>query len=425
MKNRVPPRYDWQQDVSLMEELSKDYGWPQFGHKAELRSLTRHLPLRDGITGTRPDLELANDIVEDVTKIASPALTILPDDFMSWSHFERVVSELDMSSSPGFPYLYEYTNNKSFFWVRDGVIDEGRKLEVYNMVLRRLEKRDSDPIRLFIKPEPHKKKKLEEGRFRLISSVSVVDQIIDQMVFGQQNENFLNAYHYTPVKVGWGWMKGGWREVPRAGMMACDKSSWDWTVSSWLVELELRVRENLIVSRQKDYWRDLARWRYRQLFIENTFVTSGGLVFRVKEPGLMKSGCVNTIVSNSLMQIILHSRVLRELGRPPQSLWAMGDDTLQTALPYAREYVNTLSQYCILKECNQVSEFAGFKWEGSSIEPLYRAKHAFQILHVNPKDFDVFALSYNLLYWRSRFLPEIQRLFPVADIGFDRIWDGE
>lgn len=425
VRRQAPERYPWDQDVSLFEELAKDYGWPESGHTAEIRSLTKHLPLRDTLDEVFLDQQERENLKEEVTRMVSSSLTVLCPDFMSRAHFERVVAELDLSSSPGFPYVYEYTNNKEFFGVRDGKLDERRVDAVWDMVARRLEARDSDPIRLFIKPEPHKLKKLIEGRYRLISSVSVIDQIIDQMIFGEQNNAFLKNYHYTPVKVGWSWMLGGWREVPRVGMLACDKSSWDWTVSAWLLELELEVRSNLIVSENKDRWLELARWRYQKLFVDNVFVTSGGLVFRVKRPGLMKSGCVNTIVSNSLMQLILHVKVSLESGNKIHDIWAMGDDTLQLDVAWSEDYVRRLRKYCILKETNQVSEFAGFRWQGRFIEPLYRAKHAFNILHVKPKDFDVFALSYNLLYWRSEFLGEIQKLFPVPDIGFSRIWNGE
>nr|QPZ88401.1 RNA-dependent RNA polymerase [Soybean thrips sobemo-like virus 5] len=425
VRKNFPERYPWNKDVSLMEDLAKEYDWPDLGHVAEIRSLTKHLPLRDSVAVDTIDPDQRVIVEEEVTKLASAALTVLPHDFMSRSHFDRVIADLDMNSSPGFPYLYEYTTNKEFFGARDGVKDEARVEAVWSKVLSRIQARDSDPIRLFIKPEPHKKKKLVEGRLRLISSVSIIDQIIDQMIFGDQNEAFLQAYHYTPVKVGWSWMNGGWREVPRQNMLACDKSSWDWTVSAWLLDLELMIRSNLIVSEFKPYWLELARWRYKCLFVDNIFVTSGGLVFRVKKAGLMKSGCVNTIVTNSLLQLVLHVRVSLELGREITNIWAMGDDTLQPDVAWGDDYVRRLRKYCILKETNRVSEFAGFRWQGNFIEPLYRAKHAFNILHVKPKDFDVFALSYNLLYWRSSLLGEIQRLFPVPDIGFSRIWNGE
>ncbi|APG75777.1 hypothetical protein 2 [Hubei sobemo-like virus 35] len=419
----MPQRYDWGQDVSYLEELSKEYSWPSFGHTAEIHSLRWHLPLRDRVEQTPPQDKEA--ILGETTKYVTDAMAFIPEDFMQYSHYVRVVKELEWDSSPGFPYMYEYPNNRAFFRVKDGLPDPERVDACWAMVQERLKNRDSDPIRLFIKPEPHTKKKIEEKRFRLISSVSVVDQILDQMIFGFQNQAFLDNHHHTPVRVGWGWMKGGWNSVPKSGMVACDKTGWDWTVSAWLVDLELELRSRLIFGTEKSLWEDLARFRYHELFIKNEFMTSGGLVFRVRQPGLMKSGCVNTIVSNSLMQLLLHVRVSIELGEQIHNIWAMGDDTIQDFMPFLPEYAELLGRYCILKQVSGDSEFAGFRWDGDYIEPLYPEKHAFQILHVKEKDKKVFSLSYNLLYWKSRFLPYIQRLMPVPDIGFTRIWDGE
>lgn len=411
--------------MSVLEELAKEYAWPNFGHVAEVKSLLWHLPLRDSIDHSGPSLDILEDVIASTTRMCSDACTVIPPDFMTYEHYRRVVEDLEWDSSPGFPYIYSHPHNRSFFSVVDGVPDPARVEAVWALVQQRLEARDSDPIRLFIKPEPHSLKKIQEERYRLISSISVVDQIIDQMIFGFQNEAFLSNNHYTPVRVGWGWMKGGWRSVRRQGMMACDKSGWDWTVSAWLVELELQVRKRLLVG-DVDRWLDLAQYRYHELFVKNEFMTSGGLVFRVNKPGLMKSGCVNTIVSNSIMQVLLHARVSLELGQKTKGIWAMGDDTLQPMVEDQERYVRQLSRYCKVKQVSNRSEFAGFYWDDDgSIEPLYPAKHAYNILHVKEKDLSVFSLSYNLLYWRSKFLPLIRGLMPVPDIGFDRVWDGE
>lgn len=364
-------------------------------------------------------------VVNKTVEECSAAQCIVPDDFLEFSHYVRVLAGLDWNSSPGFPYYYDHTTNRSFFKVVDGKPSFERVLYVWDLITDRLENRDSDPIRLFVKPEPHKKAKIAQKRFRLISSVSVIDQLIDQMVFGFQNEAFLENNHYTPVRVGWGWMKGGWHSVPRHGMVACDKSGWDWTVTPWLLKAEKEVRRRLIVGGDIEKWQEISDFRYHELFVKNEFVTSGGLVFALKEPGVMKSGCVNTIVSNSIMQAVLHNRVSVELGVPTYGIWAMGDDTLQVRTPWMGDYCAHLSRYCILKQATNVSEFAGMKWEDGYVEPLYRGKHAYNILRVKDKDIDVFALSYNLLYWRSKHKELIRALMPVPDIGFDEIWDGE
>lgn len=427
VRNVEPELHDWDAkgiDVEHLRTLSEEYGWPKFGHVAEIKSLLQHLPVRDNICKDPPNPLVRSGVINETVKLMSDAATFVPDDFMSFDHYLRVLVGMEWDSSPGFPYLYEHPHNRSFFGVVDGIPRVERVLYVWKIIQQRLLDRDSDPIRLFIKPEPHTKKKLKAEKYRLISSVSVVDQIIDQMIFGFQNEAFLKNNHYTPVRVGWGWIKGGWRSVQRAGMIACDKSSWDWSVSSWLVDIELEVRSRLLLGEQQ-YWRELAEFRYHELFVKNEFMTSGGVVFRVKEPGLMKSGCVNTIVSNSIMQVVLHARVSLELGERVYGIWAMGDDTIQIMPPFLEEYAKLMSRYCILKQVSADSEFAGFRWDGGFIEPLYPGKHAYNILHVAEKDLENFSLSYNLLYWRSRFRPYIRRIMPVPDIGFDQIWDGE
>lgn len=425
VKPNRPEQRAWAFDVSELERLASDYDWPSFGHVAEIQSLKYHLALRDGLDKTEMDPGVGPTVIRQTVEQCSAAATRVPIDFLEFSHYVRVLAGVDWNSSPGFPYFYEHTNNKGFFGVKEGKPNFDRVMYVWDLIQERLEKRDSDPIRLFIKPEPHKKKKIADKRFRLISSVSIIDQLIDQMVFGFQNEQFLENNHYTPVRVGWGWMKGGWRSVPRAGMVACDKSGWDWTVTPWLLNAEFEVRRRLLLGGDIDKWVEVAQYRYHCLFISNEFVTSGGVVFSLKDPGVMKSGCVNTIVSNSIMQTILHHRVSVELGVRSYGLWAMGDDTLQPNTPFMEEYCRALSKYCILKQVSSESEFAGMKWKGRFIEPLYTGKHAYNILRVKDKDIDVFSLSYNLLYWRSANKNLIRGLMPVPDIGFDAIWDGE
>lgn len=420
-----PEQRAWAFDVSRLEALASDYDWPDFGHVAEIQSLQYHLALRDGLDKTDMERDIRDRVITKTVEVCSSASSIVPIDFLQFSHYVRVLAGVDWNSSPGFPYFYESVNNKNFFQVKDGKPSFERVMYVWELIQKRLEEKDSDPIRLFIKPEPHKKKKIAEKRYRLISSVSIVDQLIDQMVFGFQNEAFLENNHYTPVRVGWGWMKGGWRSVPRAGMVACDKSGWDWTVTPWLLNAEFEIRKRLLVGGDVEKWTEMAQMRYHNLFVKNEFVTSGGVVFTLKHPGVMKSGCVNTIVSNSIMQTILHFRVSEELGVPSYGLWAMGDDTLQPNTPFMEAYCSLLSRYCILKQVSRESEFAGMKWDKGFIEPLYKGKHAYNILRVKDKDINVFSLSYNLLYWRSADKDLIRGLMPVPDIGFDRIWDGE
>lgn len=341
-------------------------------------------------------------ILSQVLAAFSAAKWRIPDDFLSYEHYERVVRELDWNSSPGYPYLLSTSTNRAFFGVDEkGEPSEVRKQAVWELVLSRLLDRTVDPIRLFVKPEPHKNSKLEEGRYRLISSVSVVDQIIDTMLFGSMNETMVKNVVYLPSKFGWSPYVGGWRLMPRGGQLALDKSSWDWTVHGWYCELVLEIRKRLCANLTPE-WVELATWRYRELFGQPWFITSGGQLLQQREPGVMKSGCVNTISDNSIMQVVLHARVCAEIGVRPGPIMSMGDDTLQEPVENQELYEQRLKDYCIVKESHRRVEFAGHIFSGMKVEPAYWAKHCFQMLHADPAIVADLGISYSLLYHRSR-----------------------
>lgn len=385
----------------MFERVAQAYGWPCFGGEAELRSLAYHVGLRDGIRKDGPSQSARTMILERTEESFLSAKWSIPDDFLSYEHYVRVVGNLDWGSSPGYPYMRRHPTNRDMFAVVDGVPAEQRLLHVWDIIQDRLRERDSDPIRLFVKPEPHKIKKLQDGRYRLISSVSVIDQILDHMLFGEMNSSLIANWPFVPSKAGWNQYQGGWRMMPSSGKwMALDKQSWDWTVQMWILEMVLEIRCRLCCNLTEE-WRELAVWRYRQLFSSPEFITSGGMVFRQKFPGVMKSGCVNTIADNSIAQVILHNRVCQEIDEQPGLICCMGDDTLQEIPVKSQEYLDVIANYCIIKPPVYKVEFAGMQFHGHRVEPSYRGKHAYTLLHVDPQVLPQLANSYALLYHRS------------------------
>lgn len=349
---------------------------------------------------------------------------------MEKTHFERVVrNKLDWTSSPGYPYLRRATSNAVFFGCVDGVPNQERVDAVWSMVQQRLLGAEPDYIRLFVKPEAHTAKKLDQKRYRLISSVSVVDQIIDHMLFDEMNDMMINNWIHIPSKPGWSFVGGGWRFMPKETWIATDASSWDWTVQPWLLEMAYQVRRRFCVNMNQK-WERFAQQRYQELFASPVFVTSGGLLLRQKEPGVMKSGCVNTIADNSLMQVILHVRCCLELGLPVTQIFTMGDDRLQEPMPREREYMDLTGQFCILKSVEHVNEFAGFRIGRGRVEPVHRAKHAYNLLHADPRHLQEIANSYALNYHRSKFTKWFDDMFREMGLYIlpreyrDMIFDG-
>nr|AWA82270.1 putative RNA-dependent RNA polymerase [Tama virus] len=395
-----------------------------------MRSLKYHSTLRQGLRTDGPVGPFRTMLLENVVEEFRAAEWSIPEDFMQFSHFERVVASLDWTSSPGYPYMRRAPSNRDLFKVVEGVPNPERVAHMWGIVQMRLAARDSDPIRLFIKSEPHKLKKLEDGRYRLISSVSVVDQIIDHMLFGTFNEKVVENWPYVPSKVGWSPYLGGWRSIPFSGnWLALDKQSWDWTLQPWMIELVLEARFKLCTNVTEE-WLDLATWRYKELFVNPVFITSGGFLFRQVNPGVMKSGCVNTIIDNSICQVILHHRVCQELDIIPGSIMCMGDDTLQEIPERLREYVDLMGSFCKVKDPVFKTEFAGMHFRGCRIEPSYRGKHAFVLLHADQKIFPSLADSYALLYHRSNYGNIVKRVLSlmghsgVSDAKLDAIVDG-
>jgi len=357
----------------------------------------------------------------------------LPEDFMQKSHCERVIrNRLDWNSSPGYPYMRYATTNRDFFKVVDGVPSQQMIDYCWSLVEERLENKDSDYIRVFIKPEPHTWKKMKQHRYRLIMSVSVIDQIIDHMLFATMNDLMVDNYVSIPTKVGWSQFLGGWKLVPTSGVVSTDKSCWDWTVQPWLIEVLLDLRINLCYGRSKDRFAELAAWRYSQLYREAVFIFSNGRVLKQTFSGMQKSGSVLTISDNSIAQVILDARINEEFRMKEQPveygiLWSMGDDVLQKKP--TQKYIDRLSQLCILKQVEPFAEFAGMRFKNNKIEPCYHAKHCFNLRHLDPENDEAVAQSYSYLYYRSNYKSQMDKILlhlgpPPSDWSLRLVYDG-
>jgi hypothetical protein len=93
-------------------------------------------------------------------------------------------------------------------------------------------------IRVFVKPEMLKRAKIEEGRLRLITAVSMIDQIVDRMLFGELNLLEVQNFHDIPFKCGWSPLVGNGAALLRESLktdtfMAIDRTCWDWIVPEW------------------------------------------------------------------------------------------------------------------------------------------------------------------------------------------------
>lgn len=389
----------------------------------------------NGLRGDPPSTHVRAVIMEHFLAAHKSVRWEIPKDFLTRTHFNRAILRLDMRSSPGYPYMLTAPTNGDYFKIGEEW-NEDRINHMWELVnLRIRTESEADPIRTFIKPEPHTDKKILEGRYRIISSVSVADQLIDHMLFGDMNDLLIKNWMFVPSKAGWSFLHGGWKLMPRSeeDHVAIDKSAWDWTVKLWLVEmiLECRLKSCTTQGELLSFWYEKAAYRYRQLFCEAVFITSGGLMLKQLDDGIMKSGCVNTISDNSMMQYILHTRVCLENGFDIGRIMSMGDDTLQQKPEDLSLYLWSLGQFCKVKQADSLVEFAGFRFQGMRVEPCYRGKHAFTLLHVDDDVVDDMALSYSLMYHRSSYRGWTANVFRSLGCEIpntewlDAVFDGE
>lgn len=191
-----------------------------------------------------------------------------------------------------------------------------------------------DPVRLFIKNEPHKRSKLLEGRLRLISNVSLIDEVIDRLLFEPQNCIEIDNWLTCPSKPGIGFtdeMIADLHETVVAAHKSSkvfegDLSAWDWTVQGWELEAEARMRIYTMGLPDSDDLAKLIRARITCVS-HSVFVLSNGLLYSQDAPGIMLSGWYCTGSSNS--------RIGKLLSTLAGSTWSvhMGDDFLAHGSP--------------------------------------------------------------------------------------------
>lgn len=274
----------------------------------------------------------------------------------------------------------------------------------------------ADDLNVFIKQEPHSYKKIDEGRLRLISGVSLIDALVDRVLFRWLMINVVNNVYKTPCMIGWAPSGGGWRflwDMFRHKPVLClDKSSWDWTVQAHMI----KMWEEFVLELAEDHppWYATAvKTRFKMLFDKAIFRFKDGTRVEQAEPGIMKSGCYLTIFLNSISQSYLHNLAMQRMGIPMKRYapLTMGDDTIQESHPWPREYVKHLESFgCKIKglKVKNYIEFCGFTINDHICRPAYWKKHLFKIQFA--KDLFGTLTSYQVQYANDRLMLRFYQL---------------
>lgn len=124
-----------------------------------------------------------------------------------------------------------------------------------------------DPVMPFIKKEPHPKRKLDEGRYRVITAISVVDQVVERMLFSRLVDSYKDLYPEGACAIGIGFTEehAGMfaRTVQRSaathgGLVSGDISGWDGSVSVEMMQDAIEVFAAQCDERHRQWWRRAA-----------------------------------------------------------------------------------------------------------------------------------------------------------------------
>jgi hypothetical protein len=252
-------------------------------------------------------------------------------------------------SSPGLPMLlYGMTNAV--------ILDDPRVLQILvELVLDRLrllsqtpfdhdysdrraslEARLVDHIRIFVKQEPHKKAKVEAKRWRLIWSISLVDQLVERFMWTSHTKREILCWESIPSKPGMGSSDEQIRSLAEqiaklrsvrtdgenGGLADRDVIASDMELAEWMLFCGM-----VSCLREYDYPVDSDFWRIHvarhKLGCRPVVVLSDGTMYETIKPGLMLSGRYVTSFLNS--RIYVFATTLRG-----ERAMCMGDDTIES-----------------------------------------------------------------------------------------------
>lgn len=213
-----------------------------------------------------------------------------------------------------------------------------------------------DTVSLFVKNEPHPSRKVKTRRWRLISSVSLIDQLIDRLLHSHLNAAEIRNWELVPSCPGIGFTteddgsrllrslnhlmdptyKVGARSNERelSQLASGDVRGFDWTVQEWEVLWDAEVRCRLTED-IPDVMRQLIMARAHCL-ARSVFSTPHGRLLAQTIPGVVKSGTYNTSSTNSRIRAAIAWLAGAECAV------TMGDDCIETPIKDAKQVYRRL-----------------------------------------------------------------------------------
>lgn len=194
-----------------------------------------------------------------------------------------------------------------------------------------------DIVKLFIKDEPHKKDKILNKRFRLIFSRSLIDEIVERVLFSELFDYFNARWTVLSPSQGIGFTDDMSIDfVARISdileklreLESDDISGWDFSVTYQLLSELAEIYVSLM--RADDKCANVIR-NVILCVARKVMCTSDGKLYIFLQDGVMSSGCYMTGNGNSIIRSFLATCVSIIHGAKPEQIFSktMGDDCIE------------------------------------------------------------------------------------------------
>lgn len=308
------------------------------------------------------------------------ALVPVPKNWSSFEYFYSLLSDLDLASSPGYPYMRTApTIGKWLEADGDGGFSDLKVQMLWYDVQQVMSGHYDHVFRAFIKDEPHKVAKAQSNRWRLIMASALPVQMVWRMLYSHQNKSLNESPYKTPSKHGLVFCYGGWRRFlsmckSQGIKYSRDISAWDVNAPGWVFRVIRDFRARM--GGADSQWLIVHDLLYDDAYCNSQILFSNGIIVKQFFEGVMKSGLFSTISDNSLAMVAMHLLACFRTGTQIGNIAATGDDVVQSIVNDS--YLQALEDLgCNVKEVHPHLEFMGMDYTSGKPEPLYFQKHVF------------------------------------------------
>ncbi len=335
---------------------------------------------------------------------------------------------IKLDASPGVPFVQIGNTNGRVFDLMGDDFDEmvldriESRLYYYDEISemsreQRIELSLCDPVRVFVKDEPHKVSKLLEGRVRLIMSVSLADKMIEMLLSRHLHKLEIQNWRTIPSKPGIGFTHSMNREVyedivSHPDMAFADISGWDWSCKPWLM-VECAEGKIDLCDNPSDVWVKLVRLE-PVIESQSVYQFSDGLLVYPNFKGIVNSGKYKTSRDNSWMRVFLATLV------GSSYVIAAGDDTVEAFVEDAK--AKYLRYGWVLKDYQLVVngfEFCSRWYQNTGSFPLNVDKMLMNLFHTKPQTWEEYDMQMLQFVDQLESHPEFQELMKfVNEVGY-------